>query len=385
MKKGFIALLSATVLAGLVGCSAKLPENQDTKEAVEQKEELKETGTQTTQPEENTEDTKDKQDPEQKEESKEEVKEEVKKEPVDYQVVRPNEIGTIFVVMYHGIMDNPPYHRTEADFKKDLQYMYDHKYRPISIEDYVNNNITVEAGYTPIVLTFDDGLSTSFALMKDENGNLVPKPGTAVAMMEDFYKEHPEFGKAATFYINGDDAFGEGEGTYEERLQWLVDNGYSLGNHTATHADLASSDAAKIQKELAIVSGKIKKVLPGQLVNTLAYPFGQRPGDYPELIKDGTHEGITYHNDLAFRVGYSAPYVGPNHVSFQPYNHPRVTASEGYDWDLWFAFKYYEENDYLRYISDGDPDTIVVKQGLEEKVNKDSLGDKELILYTVEK
>lgn len=391
MKKGFIALACILLMTALIGCNSKGVKEQEQVNLEEKKEnevtEVEESSTDVVSPEKEQEEVVEpkKENESSKEDVKEAVKEPVKEpEPINYQEVQPNEIGTIFVVMYHGILDNPPYHRTEEDFLKDLNYMYENGYRPISIEDYVNNNITVEAGLTPIVLTFDDGLSTTFSMIRDDNGKLIPKPGTAVAIMEKFTEDHPDFGKAATFYINGDDAFGEGEGTYEERLNWLVDNGYSLGNHTATHADLASSSPDRIKKELATIVGKINKVLPEYPVNTLAYPFGQRPTDYPELIVEGEADGQQYKNLLAFRVGYSAPYVGPNHVQFQPYNHPRVTASEGYDWDLWFAFDYYEKNTYLRYVSDGNPNTIAVKKTLEERVNKDSLGDKELILYEVE-
>lgn len=301
--------------------------------------------------------------------------------PIDYNEVKPNEIGSIFTAMYHGIKDLPPYHRTAENFKKDLNYMYENGYRPISVEDYVSGNITVEAGMTPIILSFDDGLSSTFALEKDNNGQLVPKEGTAVYIMEEFAKEHPDFGKAAVFYINGDDAYGEGDGTYEERLNWLVDHGYSLGNHTATHPHLNKLNPEQIQKEIGIVDRMIKDAVPGYEVMSIAYPFGQRPADYLDLVKDGTYDGHKYHYELAYRVGYSAPYVSPYHTSYQPLNHPRLTANEGDDWDLWFAFNYYEENPELRYISDGNPATVAVPKKLEERVNKETLGDKELILY----
>ncbi|WP_105615084.1 polysaccharide deacetylase family protein [Vallitalea okinawensis] len=384
MKKAMILLLSLMLTFVFVACNSSdtdQPKPQPNNEISEKEENIQPVEVEEVTPEETDQSEESTEEP--TEEPTEETKEEVvlEPEPINYEEVQPNEIGSIMVVMYHGIMDNPPYHRTAEDFKKDLSYMYENGYRPISIEDYINNNITVQAGLTPIVLAFDDGLSSSFSLTKGDDGTLVPKEGTAVYMMEEFYKEHPDFGKAATFFINGDDAFGEGDGTYRERLQWLVDNDYSLGNHTATHAHLNTLSADELQKEMAIVDEMISNAVPGYEVRSLAYPFGERPLNAIDLVEEGTYNDYTYTNEIAFRVGYSAPYVGPNHINYQPFNHPRVTASEGYDWDLWYAFNYYEQSPNQRYRSDGNPNTIAVPSNQEKNVNMDSLGEKELIVY----
>ena len=113
-------------------------------------------------------------------------------EDIDFSLVQPNEIGDIIIAMYHGIQNNPPYHRTAEDYKKDLQYMYDNGYRLISMRDYIDHNISVAAGYTPIVLTFDDGLRSSFSL-EEVNGELRPVEDSAVGILEAFNAEHPDF------------------------------------------------------------------------------------------------------------------------------------------------------------------------------------------------
>lgn len=386
LRKPILLIMAALTTSTMVACnSAEKIEEQpkDTTEVVEDKkkeESQKEDSNNAGSDQGEVKDS----DKNSKEDSQKLDKEGVKVEepkPIDYNVVKPNEVGSILTVMYHGIKNLPPYHRTAENFYKDLTYMYENNYRPISMEDYLSNNIKVPAGMTPIVLTFDDGLSTSFSLVKDADGKLVPKEGTAVYIMEQFAKDHPGFGKAATFMINGDDAFYDGEGTYSEKLNWLVDNGYSLGNHTATHPKLSKLNGDQIRKEVGIVNQKIAEAVPGYDVASLAYPFGQRPMDHIDLIKEGAYNGIKYHNKVAYRVGYSAPYVAPNHVNYQPYNHPRVTGNEGQQWDLWYAFKYYEANNYLRYKSDGNPDTIVVPKSQEKNVNKESLQGKELITY----
>lgn len=123
---------------------------------------------------------------------------------IDYQKVRPNELGHIMIIMYHGIVESDPpspYQRTVEGLKEDLEYLYENGYRPISMRDYIDNNISVEAGYTPVVLTFDDGIRSSFSLI-EENGEFKPTPDSAVDIMNKFYEEHPDFGRHAIFYIN---------------------------------------------------------------------------------------------------------------------------------------------------------------------------------------
>lgn len=304
-------------------------------------------------------------------------------EPIDYSVVKPNEIGNIMVVMYHGIIeDNPPYHRSEADFRKDLQYMYDHNYRLISLADYVNSDIDIPAGYTPIVLTFDDGLESTFSL-EEVNGKLVPKAGTAVAILEEFCSEHPDFGKAAAFFINGGDGSTfPGAGTYEERLKWLVDNGYELGNHTYSHPKLNKLDAAQIQEEIGKVDARIKEVLPNYNLNVISYPHGIRPQEeYMSYITSGTYDSKTYSYVIGLREGVSGPMVAPLHVKFNPLNCPRVRGSEGEESDMWWYFDYYEKYPEYKYVSDGDPNTIAVPEDAKDNVNMELLGDKKLIVY----
>ena len=78
--------------------------------------------------------------------------------PVDLREIRANELGDIMVLMYHSIGEpEAEWRRTPENFRADLEYLYQSGYRPISLTDYVTGNITTEAGFTPIVLTFDDG------------------------------------------------------------------------------------------------------------------------------------------------------------------------------------------------------------------------------------
>lgn len=317
------------------------------------------------------------------------IKEETEKEivEIDYNKVKPNELGHIMIIMYHGLVEeNPPspYQRTIEGFKKDLEYLYEHGYRAISMRDFIDNNISVEAGCTPVIITFDDGISSSFSLI-EESGVLKAKPDCAVDIINKFCEEHPDFGRHAVFYINGDNDPFAGAGTTKERFKYLIDHGYEVYNHTYSHAHLSQLSANEIQEQVGKLDQMIKEALPGYVVDSLAYPFGERPKEeLRHLIEKGVYNGQEYHYKIALREGPSGPFVPVNHVKFEPFNVPRVRGSEGEEWDLWWFFDYYDKHPEYRYISDGNPDRISIPKEMEAYLNKDSLRDKELYVYTIE-
>ncbi|HAN10297.1 MAG TPA: hypothetical protein DCP90_06770 [Clostridiales bacterium] len=306
----------------------------------------------------------------------------------DYVSLKVNELGEIPVIMYHGLVDeNPPtsYQRTRADFKNDLQYLYDNKYRVIPMNDFINHNIKVEAGYTPVVITFDDGEPSDFSLVEN-NGKLVIAPDCAVDILEKFAVKNPDFGKGATFFVNGGESQFKGAGTYKERLEYLINNGYDIGNHSYSHLEFSKLSAQKLQEEIGRLNAGIKNALPEYKVVALTYPFGIRPktDELKKLVKDGEYDGEKYHIDIAFREGPSMPKMLTTiHKNFDSLNAPRLRGADDDKTgsDLWGYLKKYEKNPERRYISDGDASTIVIKEAEEGNVNKDSIGDKKVVTY----
>ncbi len=314
-------------------------------------------------------------------EAEEEVVESISLSEEDYRSLQVNELGHIMVVMYHGIMDNPPYHRTKEDFLKDLTYFYEHGYRPIGMADYLSGHIDVEAGMTPIVFTFDDGLSTTFSL-ENVDGQLSVVPDTAVGLMESFAKQYPEFGAEASFYIHGNNANFKGDGTAKERLDWLLAHGYEIGNHSNTHANFSKLTGIQLLKEVGAVEVYLEGVLPDYKMTYMTYPFGARPdSSLIPLLYEGEYEGVQLMYNVAFREGPSGIFYPPTHVKFDAYNAPRVRGSEGEVQDLWWFLSYYEEHPDKRYISDGDPDTLVVPSGWAESISKEAKETFEIIEY----
>jgi len=310
----------------------------------------------------------------------------IETEPVDMNIVyqdnHVNELGDIMVVMYHGIKDNPPYHRTKENFIKDLTYMYEHNYRLISMSDYLNMSFDVPLGYTPIVFTFDDGLPSTFSLI-NENGQLVPDPESAVGILEAFIESHPDFGRGACFFINDnyDNTF-YGEGTLQERLEWLVDHGYDIGNHTASHQRLSTLDGQAIQSEIGQLDQLVDSLIPDYNILALSYPNGSRPADgLRDLALKGIYNGIPYEYEAGFAVGPSSPLVPPDHINFTPLLAPRVRGSEGESGDLWFYFEYYESHPEKRFVSDGDKNTIVIPNAMIDKINTNYVNDLTIVTY----
>lgn len=310
-------------------------------------------------------------------------------EPEPVKIRPPNEVGEIMIIVYHGLHEeNPgPYDRLTADFWDDLQMLYDKGYRLISMADLVNNNITTPAGYTPVVLSFDDGVPSAFSLMEAEDGTLKPVPGTAVYILNAFYEKNPDFGRTAIFFINGHPEPFRGAGTLEERFAFLLDNGFELGNHGYFHANFARLNARGLQREIGMLDQLIRSHAPDFVPKVLAYPYGIRPRrSLQHYIFEGEYDGFEYSYQWALRVGNTGVPAVPHHIRFDPANVSRVVASDVSTYysivpDLGHLLRVFERNPHLRFVSDGDPGIVTVPRHLVYYVNLYALGDKKLVVY----
>lgn len=302
-------------------------------------------------------------------------------EPVDYNKVKPNELGQVMILMYHEIGGKESeWVRTPDNFRKDLQALYDKKYRLISLNDLLDGNIKTVAGYTPVVLTFDDGDLGQFKV-KMVDGRPRPDPDSAVGILLDFYKQHPDFGKAATFYIYYPLPFREKD-YIDYKLKFLAENGFEIGNHTYTHSSLSKLDGNGIEKELGLNVRHTQDHLQGYDVDTLALPYGSVSKEYAGYLLKGSYEGTPYHNKAVLLVGAN-PSKSPYDAEFNDLKVPRIRASEMdveglgiYDW-----IAYFDKHPDKRYISDGDPNTVVVRKDMADKVNKSMLDAKKIASY----
>jgi hypothetical protein len=307
------------------------------------------------------------------------------KPEIDLASVKPNEAGKIMVVMFHNFVDtykkgDKKYTTTFKDFKNLLQTLYTSDYRLIGLSDYLNNKIDVPAGRIPMVFTFDDGTAGQFNLL-EENSGLVANRQSAVGVMEDFNKLHPDFGLKGTFFVNlGDQTF-SGKGTVADRLKYLIDRGFEIGNHTYTHIYLNKAKSAdEIQKEIGGNQKKMYELIPGYMFKLFSLPYGEPSEELQQYVVSGEFEGIKYQNSAIMEVGWD-PAFSPVSTKFDPLSIHRVRASGlvAVEADLawWLAELSREE----QYVSDGNPDTITIPKSKESVVDVTKLSGKELIKY----
>lgn len=297
-----------------------------------------------------------------------------------------NELGSVPIMMYHGIhnkknsdtnytggnVDKDGYQRTSEAFASDLEFYYNSGYRMIRLDDYINGIIDVELGKSPIILTFDDGLDNNIKVTGlDSDGNIIIDPNSAVGILESFKKKYPDYNVTATFFVNGG-LFNQPE--YNEKiLKWLVDNGYDIGNHSYSHADFTKIDTNKTQTEIGSIYEKLDEIIPGKYVNIVALPFGSpysKTHANFEYILSGTYNGKQYNTLSTLRVGWEAN-ESPYDKNFNKLFLKRIRAydNDGKEFDIEMNFKLLENK---RYISDGDKDTIVIKESDKDKISSEN-------------
>lgn len=315
-----------------------------------------------------------------------EQKEEVEEESVDPKELidlslEPNESGKIMVLMYHNIgEEEQEWVRTPENFKKDLQILYDKGYRPISLTDYVTGNITTPQGYTPVVITFDDGNKNNFEYLEDGTIN----KDSAVALLMDFHKENPDFFPATTFFLNGDVPFGQRE-LINKKFEYLIENGMDIGNHSRTHANFTEASVELLQSEIGGQIQHLESFIEGEeySVNTIALPYGTRPKDDSKIkyLKNGSYNDVPYENIAILNVGWNPGY-SPYDSRFNQESIPRIRASEMKvdNVGMYNYIEYFDNNPDQRFISDGIPDIITLPEENQELLS-DNL-DKEIYIYS---
>lgn len=305
----------------------------------------------------------------------------------NYPDIIPNEMNDIIIAMYHGvsadIKDNDSVHRSIKGFKEDLELMYQNGYRPISMEDLMSNNISIEAGLTPIVITFDDGLSSTFSLTKDENGNFIPVTDTAVDILEKFNESHSDFGTFGMFYLYTSQRPFKGEGTVLDAINYLTDKGYEIGNHTYSHPFLTKLSASEIQKEMALSTKYIHENSNGITTKYVAYPYGEIPGNWlDKYLLNGEYDGYSYnfHSGVLATPNMSTSTLVYSN-KFDKYKVGRYRGTNNSVYDLnWKIQKDLTNNS--QFISDGDPDTITILDEDFHKINLNTVKDKTLVVIT---
>lgn len=287
---------------------------------------------------------------------------------VDLSKVHPNELGEIPILEYHLIVnEDDRWARSWQHFQGDLERLYKLGYRTVPLQDVVDDRIDVPAGYSPVVLTFDDSSPGQFTF-DDRSDKLVPDPHSAVGILDAFYQKHPDFGEHATFFVlpaadPPHNLFGQDK-YQKQKLQYLVDHGMEIGNHTYWHQNLARVSDAEVERQLGQAVQVIDSMVPGYDVDLFALPEGAWP-KHRELAIHGTWKGVTYTNRAVLLVGAS-PARSPDRVGYDPLALPRIQAIPD-QLDLWLGAL--DHGAHQRYVSDGDPSLLTFPTSMASMLN----------------
>ena len=264
--------------------------------------------------------------------------------------LQANELGVVPVIMYHRVLPDGggEYDITPSEFRAELMRLYRDHYRPVTASALATGKIDLPHGGSPVVLTFDDSSSSQAALLDD--GRI--DPDSAVGIMLDFARDHPDFRPAGTFYVNRE-PFGA-DPQAAELARRLVALGFELGNHTLDHARLDELPDEEVQREIVLGNRLIRDLVPDAEVKTIALPFGLLPINR-KLVLAGSWDGESYRFAGCFLAG-AEPSPSPYGGDFDAQEIPRIRTDSrsllngSSDW-----LTRLEESPELRYVSDGKP------------------------------
>jgi peptidoglycan/xylan/chitin deacetylase (PgdA/CDA1 family) len=290
--------------------------------------------------------------------------------------LRVNELGKVPIIMYHDVQDyEAEWVRSRSNFRKDLERFHDLGYSLVLLSDYLEGKISVPAGRSPLVLTFDDGTRGQFRLVEGDDG-LIPDPDCAVGILLEFSRAHPDFGHAATFFVNAGNPFGD-PSQVEEKFKFLLENGMEIGNHTRSHENLAYVSPEVVAREIGSLANEVRDVCGYETVS-LALPYGGYPRSTENLLT-GTWDGQEYANKGVLLVG-AEPAPSPFSKRFDPLAIPRIRGSQE-ELDKWRGqFEKYPEG---RFVSDGRSDTVTVREGDEGDLDAERVGNRTIRTYAL--
>lgn len=224
--------------------------------------------------------------------------------------VRGQSIPAVFVLCYHSIGDTGArISVSTADFKKHIDYLIE-RYDCLSaneLEEYLSGS--KQLAKPSFVLTFDDG----YADVAGVEPYLTQKGILPIVFVisDPSHADKKELGNDLPFLDR-------------RQLKTLIEKGWAVGSHSATHPYFAALKGDGIVREVTESKKDIEKAIGGK-VKYMAFPRGR----YSEaIIKEVRRAGYT----LAFTMDDAvvSPVTDKLHI-------PRIAINNTHSWDEFIA------------------------------------------------
>lgn len=199
-------------------------------------------------------------------------------QPLDYGVTpeAADYASGIPVLTYHQItVHQSDYSATPSKLRDDLQRLYDAGFFLIQPTDIEDGLCRVPFNRRPVMITFDDGWEDNFRYLEFPDGEQRIDPDCAVAIVNNFIEEHPDFGCGVVFFISWDKVpFGNHT---EEKLNAVLDMGHVIGNHSTDHLSFTKIPPSRYWEQVtpALNLFRSKLGLRTSGINAFAYPGGR--------------------------------------------------------------------------------------------------------------
>lgn len=177
--------------------------------------------------------------------------------------------NAIRILTFHSVQEHPCSlsHQSPAVFEQQIKYLADKAYTSLRVSDVLDNWPGILDKKRVVILTFDDGLYNNREII--------------CPILK-------RYGMTATFFIstayigeNRSPAGHDNLGAYKDvdmmawhDLQDMINEGFEIGAHTHTHAQVRQLNHEEAAHELAI-SKKIIEEKLGVPVRSFAYPKGR--------------------------------------------------------------------------------------------------------------
>lgn len=285
----------------------------------------------------------------------------------------PNELGRFPIVEWHQVVDNDGSYKVSRErFKAELAELHRRGYVPVNLSEVLDKTLDVPAGKTPVLFTFDDASPSQFRYI-ERNGQLVVDPTSAVGILMDFIKAHPDWKAKGLFCMlpaaEAGHAFFGDKGIQGQKTEWrfkkvqyLVQQGFELCNHTLWHAKLSKYPDAVVQEQFARGAMAIDSAVPGYKVRGMALPYGLWPKNRALTLSGSWYDKkgkrtVTYRHEAVFEVA-GGPARSPFDPQFNAKALPRVPLQGGTNLTTTLDEMDKATGKWARYVSDGNPKTI---------------------------